>query len=402
SPSTALEKKTPMDLWSGHPANYEMLRIFGFVAYLHANQWKLKPRAIKCIFLRDVVFNESLMYKDTLKGAGAADSMKEVEFEVELQGSRVEPTMDPHTGENPGNEDEEQNEGPQQHNLDNYEAINSSENDEWVRAMEEEMSSLKKNHTWELVDQPSVRHTSIRVILSLTACEDYELEQLDVKTAFLHGNLKETIYMRQPPGFEEETGNLSVKPWTTSMFKAAHSYLIGCDSELAKLHISHPRASDKVEDVIIMHIDDLQKFSLLRLADCTKQRKFSIVEVQQEETFSEPLEVVSLLIHATVQNGLWQEFSNVYEFREALQRYAMANGIENKLKKNDTNRSNGALSLRSDSNGSGGMAVESDVVVLSVQDGVKSVEQHLSKIVVTLLLALSEHYKYFFLLVHIH
>ncbi|GJT03766.1 NAD(P)-binding domain-containing protein [Tanacetum coccineum] len=46
-----------------------------------------------------------------------------------------------------------------------------------------------------------------RVILSLTACEHYELEQLDVKTAFLHGNLKETIYMRQPPGFEERTGN---------------------------------------------------------------------------------------------------------------------------------------------------------------------------------------------------
>ncbi|GKB52120.1 retrovirus-related pol polyprotein from transposon TNT 1-94 [Tanacetum coccineum] len=144
SPSTTLEKKTPMDLWSGHPANYEMLRIFGCVAYSHVNQGKLKPRAIKCIFLgypdgvkgyrlwrlddvkpkiiisRDVVFNESLMYKDTLKGAGAADSGKEVEFEVELQGSRVEPTMDPHTGENPGNEDEEQDEGPQQQNLDNY------------------------------------------------------------------------------------------------------------------------------------------------------------------------------------------------------------------------------------------------------------------------------------------
>ncbi|GJV68730.1 retrovirus-related pol polyprotein from transposon TNT 1-94 [Tanacetum coccineum] len=122
--------------------------------------------------------------------------------------------------------------------------------------MKEEMNSLKKNHTWELVDQPPgqqlvsykwlykikegiegvqkprykarmvargftqrvgidynevfspvVRHTSIRVILSLTACKDYKLEQLDVKMAFLHGNLEETIYMRQPPGFEEGTGN---------------------------------------------------------------------------------------------------------------------------------------------------------------------------------------------------
>ncbi|GJV77975.1 retrotransposon protein, putative, ty1-copia subclass [Tanacetum coccineum] len=280
SPSTALEKKTPMDLWSGHPANYEMLRIFGCVAYSHVNQGKLKPRAIKCIFLGDVVFNESLMYKDTLKGAGATDSGKEVEFKVELQGSRVEPTVDPHTGENPGNEDEEQDEGSQQQNLDNYvlmrdrakrtttiptrykdegnvslsrpsgskeydmaayafaiaeeedthepitfqEAINSSKKDEWVRVIEEEMSSLKKNHTWELVDQPPGQKLlsckclykikegiegvqKPRVILSLTACEDYELEQLDVKTAFLHGNLEETIYMRQPPGFEEGTYN---------------------------------------------------------------------------------------------------------------------------------------------------------------------------------------------------
>ncbi|GKA01514.1 retrovirus-related pol polyprotein from transposon TNT 1-94 [Tanacetum coccineum] len=50
-----------------------------------------------------------------------------------------------------------------------------------------------------------VRHISIRVILALTACKDYELEQLDVKTTFLHGNLEEVIYMRQPSG--DEQGN---------------------------------------------------------------------------------------------------------------------------------------------------------------------------------------------------
>ena len=40
---------------------------------------------------------------------------------------------------------------------------------------------------------PVVRHSSIRVLLALVAMHDLELEQLDVKTAFLHGELEEDI-----------------------------------------------------------------------------------------------------------------------------------------------------------------------------------------------------------------
>ena len=47
-----------------------------------------------------------------------------------------------------------------------------------------------------------VRHTSIRVLLSIVAHYDLELEQLDVKTTFLHGDLEEEILMKQPEGFE--------------------------------------------------------------------------------------------------------------------------------------------------------------------------------------------------------
>ena len=46
-----------------------------------------------------------------------------------------------------------------------------------------------------------VRHTSIRVMLAIVALFDLELEQFDVKTAILHGDLDEEIYMTQPQGF---------------------------------------------------------------------------------------------------------------------------------------------------------------------------------------------------------
>ncbi|GJW42557.1 retrovirus-related pol polyprotein from transposon TNT 1-94 [Tanacetum coccineum] len=111
SPSTAIKKKTPMKMWSGHPSDYGMLRIFGCVAYSHVKQGKLEPRAVKCVLLgypegvkgyrlyrldgespkistsRNVVFNESVMYKDTLKDSGAGNdkSVEELQVEIELQ-----------------------------------------------------------------------------------------------------------------------------------------------------------------------------------------------------------------------------------------------------------------------------------------------------------------------------
>ena len=50
---------------------------------------------------------------------------------------------------------------------------------------------------------PVVKLTTIRTVLSIVAVRDLHLEQMDVKTIFLHGDLKEEIYMHQPVGFEE-------------------------------------------------------------------------------------------------------------------------------------------------------------------------------------------------------
>jgi len=47
---------------------------------------------------------------------------------------------------------------------------------------------------------PIVKHSSIRILLALVAQYEVDLDQLDVKTAFLYGDLDEKIYMTQPMG----------------------------------------------------------------------------------------------------------------------------------------------------------------------------------------------------------
>ena len=47
-----------------------------------------------------------------------------------------------------------------------------------------------------------VKHSSIQILLALVTQYELKLDQLDVKIAFLHGDLEEKIYMSQPTGFK--------------------------------------------------------------------------------------------------------------------------------------------------------------------------------------------------------
>jgi len=52
---------------------------------------------------------------------------------------------------------------------------------------------------------PVVKPAMIRVILSLAASRAWPIHQLDMKNAFLHGHLEETVYCQQPPSFVDPT-----------------------------------------------------------------------------------------------------------------------------------------------------------------------------------------------------
>ncbi|GKC81610.1 putative RNA-directed DNA polymerase [Tanacetum coccineum] len=92
------------------------------------------------------------------------------------------------------------------------EAMEDEHKKEWFEAMEDEMNSLHENNTFELVKLPKgKRALKNKWVYKLKTEEhtsrpslDLEMEQMNVKTAFLHGDLDKEIYIEQPEGFQKE------------------------------------------------------------------------------------------------------------------------------------------------------------------------------------------------------
>ncbi|KAH9672463.1 hypothetical protein KPL70_017737 [Citrus sinensis] len=182
-------------------------------AYYHVKDGKLDPRARKTIFVgfkgevkgfklwdlkdkkfvcsRDVTFNEASMMK--------ASSSQQVENKTKEVLQRVEFDATPYVSvsstSKKGSTMEvtprvEEEQGSPNQTTPRYKA----------RLVAKDFAQ-KEGIDYNEVFSSVVKHTCIRILLALVAEYELELAQLDVKTAFLHGDLEEEIYMIQPCGF---------------------------------------------------------------------------------------------------------------------------------------------------------------------------------------------------------
>nr|GFB51403.1 hypothetical protein [Tanacetum cinerariifolium]GFB51458.1 hypothetical protein [Tanacetum cinerariifolium] len=86
----------------------------------------------------------------------------------------------------------------------------------WIESMQEELYQFYQLDVWELVDRPLctnegvdfeesfapvARLEAVRVFIAYAAHKSFTIYQMDIKTAFLYGPLKEEVYVNQPYGF---------------------------------------------------------------------------------------------------------------------------------------------------------------------------------------------------------
>jgi hypothetical protein len=196
------------------------------------------------------------------------------------------------------------------------EAMQVDTKKKWEQGMKEEMDSLENNQTWDLVQLPTgkkalqnkwvyklkeedggekrykarlvvkgfaqkkgidfdeifspvVKMTSIRTILSLVVVEYLHLEQLDVKTTFLHGDLEEEIYMLQPQGYEvkgKENLVCRLKKSLYGLKQAPRQWYLKFDRFMteqgySRCHSDHCVYFKKLENgsfiILLLYVDDM-------------------------------------------------------------------------------------------------------------------------------------------------
>ena len=80
----------------------------------------------------------------------------------------------------------------------------NGEVDKYKERLVDKGLSQQKGIDYDETFSPTTKWNTIRTTINLVAQNGYKLHQMDVKSAFLNGDLKEEVFMTQPQGFEAE------------------------------------------------------------------------------------------------------------------------------------------------------------------------------------------------------
>ncbi|KAJ9553643.1 hypothetical protein OSB04_017688 [Centaurea solstitialis] len=196
------------------------------------------------------------------------------------------------------------------------EAVSGNESEQWQEAMKAEMQSMYDNQVWELTDLPQHCravgrkwvfkkktdmdgnvHTfkarlvakgftqthgidydetfspvamlkSIRILMAISAYFNYEIWQMDVKTAFLNGKLTEDVYMEQPEGFEDPKNPNKVCKLLKSIYglkQASRSWNLHFDERIKEFGFAksefepcvYTKFSGSIVTFLVLYVDDI-------------------------------------------------------------------------------------------------------------------------------------------------
>ncbi|GAA0152105.1 transmembrane signal receptor [Lithospermum erythrorhizon] len=237
SPTHVLNGDVPDELWSGKEATYHHLKVFGSISRYEKFGYKLyDPTEKKTLRSIDVKFLEDQNISNIIKNGTAETDLGElVEWESDdevVTGNNItDNDIDDDQQDVDADIDQQSVQADGQPQATRaYSRIKMSSTryspneipdkkvlkNKWVYKLKFEEGKTKPRYKARLVVKgfeqkfgvdydeifsPVGKMTSIRLIHGLTACLDLKLQQLDVKTTFLHGELDEVIHMEQPEGF---------------------------------------------------------------------------------------------------------------------------------------------------------------------------------------------------------
>ncbi|KAH9671985.1 Integrase catalytic domain-containing protein [Citrus sinensis] len=217
--------KTPYELWKDRKPNIGYFKVFGckcFVLNTKDNLGKFDSKSDVGIFLG--YSNSSKAYRVYNKRTLVVEESMHVTFDESNPSSTEKVIVDDDAGEEEQEEEasnDNKEDAPHGIQEEHHEEPNVEQNEgtKWVfRNKMDEFGVVVRNKA-RLVAQgynqeegidfdetfaPVARLESIRMLLAYACHKDFILFQMDVKSAFLNGYIMEEVYVKQPPGFENE------------------------------------------------------------------------------------------------------------------------------------------------------------------------------------------------------